>query len=110
MPRIRGYIRPPQGKRKVGSNASAVQIAFAADLTRGGCPVPDCQALLDRLGETRVGLGSDFDGARVPSRIGSVAGLPALRWAMAEHGYGAVLIERICHGNWLGVLERTWGR
>jgi membrane dipeptidase len=66
--------------------------------------------LLDRLGETRVGLGSDFDGARVPSRIGSVAGLPALRWAMAEHGYGAVLIERICHGNWLGVLERTWGR
>ncbi|WP_424511322.1 dipeptidase [Rhodovulum euryhalinum] len=65
--------------------------------------------LLHRLGETRVGLGSDFDGAIIPSDIGTAAGLPALRRAMAEHGYGAALIERLCHGNWLRVLERTWG-
>lgn len=65
--------------------------------------------LINKLGETRVGLGSDFDGARVPSAIGSAAGLPALRQAMTDHGYGAELIERLCHGNWLRVLERIWG-
>ncbi|MBL3568116.1 peptidase M19 [Rhodovulum sulfidophilum] len=65
--------------------------------------------LLGKLGETRVGLGSDFDGAMIPSAIGSAAGLPALRAAMTAHGYGPELIERICHGNWLRVLEKTWG-
>ncbi|TCP61340.1 membrane dipeptidase [Rhodovulum bhavnagarense] len=65
--------------------------------------------LLDRLGETRVGLGSDFDGATIPSDIGTAAGLPALRRAMTRHGYGDELIEGICHGNWLRVLEKTWG-
>ncbi|WP_425057000.1 dipeptidase [Rhodovulum marinum] len=66
--------------------------------------------LLHRLGETRVGLGSDFDGALIPFGIGTAAGLPALRQAMADHGYGAELIERLCHGNWLRVLEKTWGQ
>jgi len=65
--------------------------------------------LLDRLGETRVAFGSDFDGATIPSAIGSAAGLPAVRQAMADHGYGAELIEKICHANWLRVLEQTWG-
>ncbi|ARE40552.1 Microsomal dipeptidase [Rhodovulum sp. P5] len=66
--------------------------------------------LLEKLGETRVGLGSDFDGATIPSAIGSAAGLPVLRQAMADHGFGDDLIERICHGNWLRVLEKTWGQ
>lgn len=65
--------------------------------------------LIDRVGETRVGLGSDFDGATVPSAIGSAGGLPALRRAMAEHGYDGALMEKLCFGNWLRVLETTWG-
>lgn len=66
--------------------------------------------LLGKLGETRVGLGSDFDGATIPSAIGSAAGLPALRQAMEDHGYGPDLTGKICQGNWLRVLEKTWGR
>ncbi|MBN2906079.1 MAG: dipeptidase [Rhodobacteraceae bacterium] len=65
--------------------------------------------LLAKLGESRVGLGSDFDGAMIPSQIGTAAGLPALRQAMTDHGYGADLIEKLCYGNWLRVLEKTWG-
>ncbi|WP_127902761.1 dipeptidase [Solirhodobacter olei] len=65
--------------------------------------------LLANLGEDHVGLGSDFDGALVPKEIGDVTGLPALQQAMAAHGYGAPLIRKLCHENWLGVLERTWG-
>lgn len=61
-------------------------------------------------GEDHVGLGSDFDGARIPSLIGDVAGLPRLVGAMRAHGYGEELIAKLCHRNWLAVLERTWGR
>ncbi|MHC0054618.1 dipeptidase [Actibacterium sp. D379-3] len=65
--------------------------------------------LIEHLGEDRVGLGSDFDGAEIPSQIGTAAGLPALRQAMAEHGYDDTLITKLCHANWLRVLEKTWG-
>ncbi|MBY6138336.1 dipeptidase [Leisingera daeponensis] len=65
--------------------------------------------LIDILGEDRVGLGSDFDGATVPDAIKDVAGLPALRKAMQTHGYGRELMAKLCHGNWLRVLEQTLG-
>lgn len=61
------------------------------------------------LGEDRVGLGSDFDGAMVPELIGDIAGLGTLRRAMRDHGYGEQLIKKLCHGNWLRVLQKTWG-
>jgi membrane dipeptidase len=64
-------------------------------------------ALLEALGEEGVGLGSDFDGANVPSAIGSAAGLPRLFEALRQHGYGEGLLERIAHKNWLDLLART---
>ncbi|MFE3837686.1 dipeptidase [Pseudogemmobacter sonorensis] len=65
--------------------------------------------LILRLGEGRVGLGSDFDGATVPRGIGDAAGLPRLFEAMRAHGYDEALIARLAHGNWLAALERVWG-
>ncbi|WP_308342425.1 dipeptidase [Roseobacter insulae] len=65
--------------------------------------------LLEILGEDRVGLGSDYDGAVVPEDLTTVAELPTLRQAMAEHGYDDTLIKKLCHENWLRVLETTWG-
>lgn len=65
--------------------------------------------LIEKLGEDRVGLGSDFDGAVIPQAIGSVAGLPALRQAMRDAGYGETLIAKLCHENWFRVLRKTWG-
>ena len=65
--------------------------------------------LIAHLGEDRVGLGSDFDGCTVPKGIGDVTGLPALQQAMLAHGYGKALMRKICHENWLALLERTWG-
>lgn len=60
------------------------------------------------MGEDRVGIGSDFDGALVPEVIGDCAGLPVLQQAMLDHGYGAELVEKISHGNWLRVLRKSW--
>jgi membrane dipeptidase len=65
--------------------------------------------LLRVAGEDHVGLGSDFDGATVPKDIGGVQGLPVLIGAMREMGLGEALIAKIAHGNWLRLLERTWG-
>ena len=50
---------------------------------------------------------SDFDGARIPAEIGDVSGLGALRNAMRRHGVDEALMVKICHANWLRVLELT---
>lgn len=60
-------------------------------------------------GEDCVGLGSDFDGARIPGFIKDVSGLPRLVEAMDQAGYGAALIAKLTHQNWLRLLEKTWG-
>ena len=64
--------------------------------------------LIAVAGEDHVGFGSDFDGATVPAFLGDAAGLPALQEAMASHGYGPALMEKLCHRNWLRVLDATW--
>lgn len=64
--------------------------------------------MIDRIGEDRVGLGSDFDGAMVPDVMGDVTGLNGLRAAMRQHGYGEDLMRKLCHENWLRVLDETW--
>lgn len=65
--------------------------------------------LVETLGEDCVGFGSDFDGVTLPADMGDVAGLPLLVQALAAKGYDRPLLEKICHGNWLRVLEATWG-
>ena len=65
--------------------------------------------LLEHLGEDHLGLGSDFDGATIPVGITDVAGQQNLVQAMRDHGYGEALLRKICHENWLRLLERTWG-
>jgi membrane dipeptidase len=65
--------------------------------------------LIGRLGEDRVGFGSDFDGATIPQEIADCAGLPALRQAMINHGIGGELMEKLCHRNWMRVLDKIWG-
>lgn len=65
--------------------------------------------MLKLAGEDHVGLGSDYDGAMTPQDIGGVEGLPVLIQAMREMGLGEQLVHKIAHGNWLRLLERTWG-
>jgi membrane dipeptidase len=64
--------------------------------------------LIGILGETRVGLGSDYDGAVMPEALATAAGLPALQEAMRQHGYDDTLQRRLMCDNWLSALERIW--
>lgn len=64
--------------------------------------------LVERLGIDRVGLGSDFDGTRIPAAIGDVTGLPRLIEALRKRGYGEESLNKITNTNWRRVLEHTW--
>jgi membrane dipeptidase len=65
--------------------------------------------LIDKLGEDHVGFGSDFDGAVVPKKIGSAAGLPVLVDALRQSRYSEPLLKKLGSTNWLDVLGRTIG-
>ena len=65
--------------------------------------------LIEKLGESGVALGSDFDGTMIPDFIKDARGLPNLVNAMREAGYGETLIGKICWGNWQGLLGRVIG-
>jgi len=75
----------------------------------GQATLDDCLRQLDYMielaGEDHVGLGSDFDGARLPQGMDGAQDLPVLTEAMSRAGYGHDLIEKICHGNWLRFLD-----
>ncbi|MGI9253052.1 MAG: dipeptidase, partial [Thermomicrobiales bacterium] len=71
--------------------------------------VDHMDALIERLGPTRVALGSDYDGATMPSAIGDVSGGQRLMDAMRARGYDEDTLRAIGYGNWLRVLELTWG-
>jgi len=91
-------------------------VAFLRDDGRMLADVPLSQMLrhldylIEKLGEDRVGLGSDYDGAIVPKDVTTLADLPNLRQAMAKHGYDDALMTKLCHENWMRVLEKTWGQ
>jgi membrane dipeptidase len=65
---------------------------------------------VERLGIDRVGFGSDFDGATIPTAIGDVSGLPSLMTCLRERGYGDLELRKLAHENWLRVLAQTWKR
>jgi membrane dipeptidase len=105
--------------RAIGETQGMVGLNFAAGFLRADglwsidTPAETMLRHLDHMieivGEDCVGLGSDFDGARIPHFIKDVAGLPDLVQAMTKHGYGKDVIQKLTHQNWLRVLEKTWG-
>jgi Zn-dependent dipeptidase, microsomal dipeptidase homolog len=105
--------------KAIGASGGIAGLNFATAFLRPdgqmntATPIETMLSHLDHMvaiaGEDHVGLGSDFDGAEIPRAIGNAAGLPALVDAMRRHGYGEALIAKICHGNWLRVLETTLG-
>jgi len=64
--------------------------------------------LAERMGVDHVALGSDFDGAVVPSELGGAPGLPRLVDALRDAGHGEEVVAKITHQNWLRVLRATW--
>jgi membrane dipeptidase len=64
--------------------------------------------LVDKLGIDGVGLGTDFDGTKIPQEIGDVTGLPKLIELLREHGYDEASLHKLAYENWVRVLSKTW--
>ena len=64
--------------------------------------------MAERIGIEHVALGSDFDGAMIPSELGDVTGLPKLVAELREAGWDDEALARLTHRNWLRVLHATW--
>jgi membrane dipeptidase len=65
--------------------------------------------LIQHVGIECIGFGSDFDGAKIPDMIGDASGLGNLRDALSSRGLSDDVLRKLCHENWINVLERTWG-
>ncbi|MBD9388077.1 dipeptidase [Agrobacterium sp. AGB01] len=65
--------------------------------------------LVEHVGIDHVALGSDFDGTLISQKIGDATGLPRLLTALRDAGYDEESLVKIAHGNWIALLERTWG-
>ena len=64
--------------------------------------------LIQRMGADHVGFGADMDGARIPTEVGDVAGLPRVIAALQAAGYDEATLRKLAHENWLRVLGATW--
>ena len=72
--------------------------------------VEHARYIADRIGVEHVGLGSDFDGAKMPDDLADASRLPALLESLRAHGFGEEDVHAIAYRNWERVVERTWGR
>ncbi len=88
-------------------------VGFLRDDGRGEADTPletlvrHLDHLVEKMGEDRVGFGSDFDGATIPAPIGDAAGLPRLIEALRSHGWDDALIDKVAYRNWLALLRRV---
>ena len=102
----------------VGESNGLVGIIFAPGMTRpdgereGDIPLSGLVRHIDyvaeRIGVDHVALGSDFDGARMPSELADAAQLPKLIQALQEGGYDDDSLEKIAYRNWFRVLRDSW--
>jgi membrane dipeptidase len=101
----------------VGETSGVVGVTFASGFLR---PDGDHEAdasvetlvdhvvhIADVAGAECVALGSDFDGAAIPSDIDDVAGLPAVLDALRER-FAERETRAIAARNWRRVLRETW--
>ena len=63
--------------------------------------------VIKRIGPDFVAIGSDFDGADMPSALKDVSFLPDLISAFSRKGYSDEIIKKIAFENWLRVLRET---
>lgn len=102
----------------IGASGGVVGVNFAVRfLRKDGEGNPDTPLsdlvrhfcyIADRIGVDHLAIGSDFDGATIPSDIGDVTGLPRLLAALRDAGFDEEALAKIALKNWLRVLSHTW--
>jgi membrane dipeptidase len=99
----------------VGESNGLVGVIFAPSMTREDGDreadisiaglVRHIDYVAGRIGVDHVALGSDFDGATMPSQLADVSQLPQLIQELREAGYDDDSLEKIAYRNWFRVLR-----
>jgi membrane dipeptidase len=102
----------------IGESNGLVGVFFAPSMTRADGKRDDdipitgivrhIDYVVEQIGVDHVALGSDFDGAEMPSELADVAHLPRLMEALRDRGYDEDSLQRIAYRNWFRVLRDTW--
>lgn len=102
----------------IADSGGLVGIVFACPFLRadfadeGETPVDliaeHARYVAERIGVEHVALGSDFDGATIPSDVGDVAGMPRVLDALAGAGFTTEEVAAIAWDNWRRVLGQWW--
>jgi len=87
-------------------NPTGSSIASETSLT---VIVDHLEYMVSRMGIDHVALGSDFDGAVMPSDLKDAAGLPGITAELRTRGYDDAALKKIAYQNWLRVFAKTWG-
>jgi membrane dipeptidase len=64
--------------------------------------------IAERIGPQGVALGSDFDGALMPTELGDSSGVQKLVAALAAKGFGEEELTLFAFENWRRVLAQAW--
>ncbi len=101
----------PDDPRRLAEEKRKHEAAYEARLPR-----PDFRRIADHIdhavklaGVDHVGLGSDFDGARMPRGMEDASHLPALTAELMRRGYSETDLMKILGGNVLRVMEQVEG-
>jgi membrane dipeptidase len=104
----------------IGASGGLVGIVFACPFLRPDfAEDPDTPLQLiaqharyvaDRIGVEHVALGSDFDGATIPSELSDVAGMPKVLDALAAAEFSDPELDAVSWTNWRRVLAAWWDR
>ncbi|MGA2009405.1 MAG: dipeptidase [Solirubrobacteraceae bacterium] len=102
----------------IGSSGGLVGIVYACPFLRADFAddadtpieliVRHAAYVAERIGVAHVALGSDFDGATIPTAVGDVAGVPRILDALAAAGFSSDELVQIAWQNWRRVLGAWW--
>jgi membrane dipeptidase len=102
----------------IGASGGLVGIVFASAFVREDFADTDdtplstiaahARYIADRIGVAHVGLGSDFDGARIPAAVGDVTGIPRVLEAFGQAAFSDEELCAVAWGNWRRVLGDWW--
>ena len=102
----------------IGASNGVIGIIFEPlNLRADGQPQPDTPLneiarhvdyVAQRIGIDHVALGSDFDGADMPSTLSDASKLPQLFHELEDWGYDRASMQKIAYGNWFRILRESW--
>jgi len=102
--------------KAIAAGGGVIQVNFHRPFLAADESKATLQTLADHIdyivklvGIDYVGLGSDFDGAKMPEGLPDASAYPKITQELYRRGYSQADLEKILGGNVARVFEKVWG-